>query len=937
MRNRNRVHLIACGVPAADLEAVAADLQLDMSTESLPGGLHNRPHELRRRLQEAIDRASVRQGLDRIAIGYGLCGMGTVGIHARHVPLAIPLVNDCIALFLGSDAAYREQFAQYPGTYYITPGWIDEKARPSSDTEQSGVRGPTEYDFDELVEKYGRENAEAIRYFLESWRRNYQRAAYIRTGARPDDGGAADIARAMAQEFGWAYEELEGTRTLLEKLLTQDVSSDEVLIVPPHHVTAYNAVSESLTAAPVWEQKAERSGEDVLVFEGDRAENNGPPLHLGLGIDAGGTYTDVVLYDFDCHDVIQKAKALTTRWDYTVGIEAALDQLDDRLLHRVNLVAISTTLATNAVVEGAGQEAGLLIMPPYGLFQPDDIRYRPLAVLSGRLDIDGSELEPIEPDEVRRTVREMIDRQNVEAFAVTGYASHANPSHELQVRSIIRDVSGRSVTCGHEVSEMLNYRVRATTAALNARIIPCLEALIEHVGVSLERRGIAAPRMVVKSDGSLMNAGEALRRPIETVLSGPAASAAGACHLCRLSDATIIDIGGTTTDTALIRDGSVRTCEQGATIGGRRTHVRALDFRTLGLGGDSRIEVRGGELHVGPQRVAPISWLAGQGGLRLDVFDWIEHHFDRFGDTSRGMEFIALAGRADGRNERERQVVEALADGPLSADELAHRLDVGSWELLPLASLAARNIVQRCGLTPTDLLHAVGRLELWDRRAALRMAELVGRLIGESSDTLARRVFDRISRMLAVEILKRQLGEEVDPEGLDASPVAAALVDNLLSGGGSGYRVRVQLGRPLVGVGAPVDFFLPRAAEFFGAEAIIPPDADVANAIGAITSRVHVGQRVRIVPTDDGRYAVSGAPDAPAFPDFEDAQEFALAELQRALRGRARRAGTRETRVEVRIDDRIAHTASGADLFLGRILDASLTGRPDLARMEDPD
>ncbi|MFO7899167.1 MAG: DUF1638 domain-containing protein, partial [Planctomycetota bacterium] len=366
MIDTKRVHLIACGVLAADLEAVAEELGLEVSTEFLPAGLHNRPHELRRRLQAAIDRASARRRPDRIAIGYGLCGMGTVGIHARHVPLAIPRVNDCIALFLGSDAAYREQFAKFPGTYYVTPGWVEEKAQPLSADERDEARGPTEYDFDELVEKYGRENAEAIRYFLGSWRRNYQRAAYIDTGARPGDRSYADIARAMADEFGWAYEELVGTRSLLEKLLTQETSSDEILVVPPHHVTAYDAVAEGLRAVPVWKKKRERRADDVLVFEGARPAGEGPPIRLGLGIDAGGTYTDAVLYDFDCHDVIQKAKALTTKWDYTVGIEAALDQLGPGAFRRVDLLAVSTTLATNAVVEAAGQKAGLLIMPPYG-------------------------------------------------------------------------------------------------------------------------------------------------------------------------------------------------------------------------------------------------------------------------------------------------------------------------------------------------------------------------------------------------------------------------------------------------------------------------------------------------------------------------------------------------------------------------------------------
>ncbi|MFW6108138.1 MAG: hydantoinase/oxoprolinase family protein, partial [bacterium] len=832
--------------------------------------------------------------------------------------------------------AYREQFATYPGTYYVTPGWVEQKAQPLSGEQRDEARGPTDYDFDELVEKYGRENAEAIRWFLGSWRRNYQRAAYIDTGARPGDRSYADIARAMADEFGWAYEELAGTRSLLEKLLTREASSGEILVVPPHHVTAYDAVAEGLTAVPVWKKRAERRADGVLVFEGGEAASEGRAIRLGLGIDAGGTYTDAVLYDFDCRDVIQKAKALTTTWDYTIGIEAALDQLGAEQLRHVDLVAVSTTLATNAVVEGAGQKAGLLIMPPYGRFEPGDIRYRPLAVVPGRLEIDGAEIEPIDPGEVRRTARDMVDRQGVEAFAVTGYASHANPSHELAVRSILREATGLSVTCGHEVSESLNYRVRAATAALNARIIPCLETLMEQVGTALERRGIEAPRMVVKSDGSLVSADAARRRPIETVLSGPAASVAGASYLCRLPDAVVVDIGGTTTDTATIRGNRVRTCDEGASIGGWRTHVRALDLRTVGLGGDSRVEVRAGELHIGPQRVAPVCWLAAHHGLPARALDWIERHLAYFSDTSRGMELLVLTGRPDGGSEREQRVVDALADGPLSAHELAHRLGVGSWELLPVASLAARHVVQRCGLTPTDLLHAAGQLELWDEGPARRMAELVGHLIGLDPAPLAERVVDRMVRALAVEILKQHLSAESGADELDSSPAATALIENLLSGGGDGYRVRVQLERPVVGIGAPVHFFVPRAAAILETEAIIPPDADVANATGAITSSVFVHKQVRIAPTDAGRYGISGLAGAPAFGDFDAAHAFAVEQLQRELLERARQAGTSETRVQIRIDDHVSQTAGGTELFLGRTLDGSLSGQPDLSRLVEP-
>jgi len=932
-----RVHVIACGVLAVDLEAAAEQTGIDISMEFLPGGLHNQPQELRRRLQAAIDKASAEQLGDMIAVGYGACGMGTVGIHARQIPLAIPRVHDCIALFLGSDAAYKEQFAKYPGTYYIAAGWVEERGHPqsASDDKKEDVPGPTDVNFDELVEKYGQENADAIRYFLSSWQRNYQRAAFIDTGA-PRRRKYAEIAKAMASEFGWQYEELAGTGDLLTKLLTQRHSSDEILIVQPHHVIAYDALNKTLTAAPVWDDKKVSAGRaEPLVFEDDAPHDNERAVRLGLGIDAGGTYTDAVIYDFEGHDVVQKAKSLTTKWDFTVGIERALDQLDAGRLKQVDLVSISTTLATNAIVEDRGQKAGLLIMPPYGLFHPEDITYRPLAIIDGRLEIDGAELAPVDPDQVREVVRDMADGQQVRAFGVAGYASHNNPAHELQVKAIIQDETGLSVTCAHEVSEGLDYRIRAATAALNARIIPCLEALIGDVERSLERRSIDAPKMVVKSDGSLMSVRAARRRPIETILSGPAASVAGASYLARLADAMVVDIGGTTTDTAVIRHGSVRTSDDGASVGGWRTHVNALDMRTLGLGGDSLIAYNRRKLSIGPRRVAPVAWLAAQHPGNAEALDWLEHHLDYFDVTTAGMSILSLNGRESpaALSGDEARIIDALAERPFSVHELSRRVDCVAWELLALTRLEEHYLIQRSGLTPTDLLHATGAAALWDAGAAGRIADLFGKVMGVSRGELAGKVMQQMVRSLAVELFKKQLDDEIDPDEIDRSPAAMAMINNWLDGGADGHHVRLKLRRPVVGIGAPVHFFLPKAAELLETEAIIPPDADVANAIGAITSPVFIHKQVKITPNESGGYDVYGLPDTPSFRSFDNAHQHGVEQLTKIVRGLACEAGTSQTRVEIVVRDRIGELSDGGQLFVGRTLEARLSGQPDLARL----
>ena len=654
---------------------------------------------------------------------------------------------------------------------------------------------------------------------------------------------------------------------------------------------------------------------------------------LGLGIDAGGTYTDVVIYDFQSDRVLQKAKALTTRWDFTLGIGRALDKLSAEVLRRVDLVALSTTLATNAIVEGRGQSVGLLLMPPFDMFDEEDVAHRPLRIIQGRLNISGAVLIPINPGQIRRCVHELIKQHGVCAFAVCGYASHANPALELEVKKIILQECSLNVTCGHEVSDGLDYRLRATTAALNGRIIPNLANLIDHARVVLQRRGIRAPVMVVRSDGSLMDTSAARERPIETILSGPAASVAGARHLSKLAEALVVDMGGTTTDTAVIKEGRVGICDEGAIVGGHRTHVKALDMRTLGLGGDSHITWQFCRLNIGPRRVAPLCWLASQSDSWPEAIEWLDRHVDKRDSSSGGMDMMTLNVRAApfALEETEKRIMAALLRGPLSLAELAKRVGAIAWQCLALERLEESHTIQRCGLTPTDVLHATGRLSLWDTDAARRACTIFSRLPGVSPGDFSQRILRQVVHHLVVELLKMQLADETNPDDLENSPVALAMVNNLLNGGAEGYTMSVKLHRPIVGIGAPVHFFLPQAAKILGTEAVVPPHADVANAIGAITSSVCVHQQAEICPTDTGGYIIKGLENAPTYGDIEEATQRATEELRRRVLRLARQAGTDETAVEIFLNNRQAPISDGQVLFVALRVEARVTGQPRIA------
>jgi hypothetical protein len=195
---------------------------------------------------------------------------------------------------------------------------------------------------------------------------------------------------------------------------------------------------------------------------------------------------------------------------------------------------------------------------------------------------------------------------------------------------------------------------------------------------------------------------------------------------------------------------------------------------------------------------------------------------------------------------------------------------------------------------------------------------------------MAEHLLDMGVERLTLELLKRQLDEETDPEALHTCPVCRTLVKNLLSGGSDQYAVRFDLKRPVVGIGAPIHFFLPRAAEALGAKAVLPQDADVANAIGAITSNVVVKRHVRIIPDQEGGFLIEGLAGARHFQKFAEADAFAREELARMVRDLAWAAGTSSRVVELKTEDQIPTTADGKQIFMGRIIHAKLTGQPDI-------
>ena len=657
-----------------------------------------------------------------------------------------------------------------------------------------------------------------------------------------------------------------------------------------------------------------------------------------LGIDTGGTYTDAVLFDEE-RGVLRSAKALTTRHDLSVGVRGAVEGvLAEPPPAPVALVSLSTTLATNALVEGHGSPVCLLLVgQPPAILERAGLRQAlgsdPVVFVGGGHGAAGDEQAPLDVEAVRQAVA--THAEHVSAFAVAGYFAVRNTAHERAVRDLVAGLSGLPVTCSHVLASALDAPRRALTALLNARLVHLLDQLVRAVTGLLEQQGIAAPLMVVKGDGSLITAEEALRRPVETILSGPAASLVGAHHLCGEDDVLVSDIGGTTTDVAVLRGGRPALDPRGATVGGWRTMVEAVAVHTFGLGGDSETHwpLESG-LALGPRRTVPLSLLAteheGVTALMRDALQAWVPPLPRFALRLRPLSY------ASSRLSRfEQQIWDHLGEGPASIAAFAEDRVLAR----ALDRLVARGLVAVAGFTPSDASHVLGTQRTWNAEAARLGAECwvrhlagIGRRgVPGDAEGFARAVVDRVTAQTGVALLRTALAEQGLPDTETGGELGRALVESSVSGTPDPLALvslAVRLQRPLVGIGAPAAVYYPAVAERLGARLVLPPCAEVCNAVGAVASGVLQHVRVLITSPQEGVFRVHAATGMRDFNGLEPAVEHAQSEAVREARSHALEAGAAEVHVRVSRRDRIAAGVEGRDLFVESEVVATAAGRP---------
>ncbi|MGB9792566.1 MAG: hydantoinase/oxoprolinase family protein [Thermacetogeniaceae bacterium] len=460
-----------------------------------------------------------------------------------------------------------------------------------------------------------------------------------------------------------------------------------------------------------------------------------------IGLDVGGTYTDAVLIDKE--KVVKKVKTPTNPENLLESLLSALNPLLDAAGdHKIERIVLSTTLITNMIATNDVDPVALVLIPGPGL-NPNTYRFKATQcyVISGAIDYRGREIEPLKESEIKACL-ESIKREGIKRVAIVGKFSQRNNLHEKTVASYFSShAPDLKIIMGHQVTGRLNFPRRVVTTLLTLATRERYANFYKQVVNALGEKGISAPLYILKADGGTLPFSKSLSKPVETIFSGPAASTLGVLALTPKNQTSVVlDIGGTTTDLALILSGKPLIASRGAKIDGDYTHIRGFATKSIPIGGDSIVTAKNNSLEILPKREGPAYCLGGPQP------------------------------------------------------------------------------------TPTDAMRVAGLTNIGDEKRAYRCMENLGASLNISPEETAKLVLNQFVKKIALEIDNMFLSWEQEP---------AYRVWEILQK----KKIRPQ---NVVGIGGAAAAILPLLEKEMGCKAIIPPHAEVANAIGAALAKVNL-------------------------------------------------------------------------------------------------
>ncbi len=530
-----------------------------------------------------------------------------------------------------------------------------------------------------------------------------------------------------------------------------------------------------------------------------------------IGIDTGGTCTDAVLMESKTGKIVTTTKTTTTHTDLSIGTGRAMEALLKKAAvaaSEIDQVAVSSTLATNSIVENKGAEVALLVI---GYVKNFKLPVKAMVFIKGGHNIMGKEEEPLDLKYLVNIVNGL--KNDIDAYGVCSAMSIKNPAHELVAEKAISMIDPKPVFCSHEVSSIAGLEKRAATAGLHAKLMPVMQGYVAGVQKAMDSQKLNCPMMIVAGNGSLISTEQVVLHAGLTVASGPACTAHFATTQTK-EQALVIDIGGTTTDVTMIANGKPLITEDGCQIGSWKTHVEAVDMYTGGIGGDSHVRTdKTGNISVGPIRVNPLSmteygvnpeqWIGVEGASKLIVLLDADNPPQ---GTEELLKFLQLH-----RTTTPEQICKSTKYTGVTLERQLERLE-------------HRQNITICGFTPTDALHVLGRIDFGNRENSIKAAEVLGQSGNMSAEQFAETTINKTQEQIeniVIEYLSQHYWENSLKKFISSRNNHPVL--------GVNFTIKI----PLIGLGAASRELLPKVAKRLGTTITFPNHCEVGNAIGA--------------------------------------------------------------------------------------------------------
>jgi len=568
---------------------------------------------------------------------------------------------------------------------------------------------------------------------------------------------------------------------------------------------------------------------------------------LALGIDAGGSYTDAVVTDVRTKEIIAKMKSKTTHDDMIIGMKDAMNGL---ILKRkfnpkdIKFVGLSTTLATNSILESKGGKVGLITI---GWHPEKDILIEPSKdiFVGGGHNVTGDAVEGLDENALINAAKEL---ENIaDNIVISAKFSCLNDGHERRAKQILADKVNIPVIAAYELSKEIGMYERTNTAILNGMLLPVINDFITGVLSLLSRYGIDAHVMMMKGDGTMMRIETARLRPVETIMSGPAASIVGGLALSGCDEGVIVDIGSTSTDVACVKGGMPPVSKHGVTVLGKKTHVRTMDAYTVALGGDSHISTDGeGNVTLGPKRSVPLATSSAEYPALKE----------RMMKDDEATYLIPHKSKTRSLTESETKVLNFIEkNAPCKVSDISAEFPIMYTLPSIIDSLVTAGSVIYTSLTPTDLMVITGRFKTGDKEASEIGLNIFSRKAEMTDEQFILKVMDQAVVNSGRAILEKMITDETGSAEFNLNTkrlIDASVGRNVLGT----LDTNLNLNMPIIGLGGPAAAYLSSLKMRLNTNVIIPENHEIGNAMGTVRSKISETSYAMIFPSKDGGYEI---------------------------------------------------------------------------------